>query len=140
MKCCSGSKTRLIDIFRPVRTRPAAAALFSGVIKLMAPLWSSAPQRPQLRRSVYHDLTSAAVGIRGSDCPAAAVRTAATVSDACVSSSSVGEKLFGAVVGWAIGSPDAAARPPSAAAPPAAAELSVVRNRRLEEATASSFQ
>ncbi len=37
MKCCSGSKTRLIDTFRPFRTSPAAAALFAGVIRLMAP-------------------------------------------------------------------------------------------------------
>ena len=55
----------------PAHDFAAADALFSGVIRLMAPFWSSSPQRPQLRRSVYHESTSAWVGIRWSDCPAA---------------------------------------------------------------------
>ena len=53
MKCCGGSKTRLSDTVRPVRTSRAAAARFSGVIRLTAPTWSSSPQRPQLRRLRY---------------------------------------------------------------------------------------
>ena len=37
MKCWGGSKTRLSDTVRPLRTKPAAAARFSAVMRLMAP-------------------------------------------------------------------------------------------------------
>src|ERR1700704_5859192 len=72
MKCWAGvgllgagflGNSRLIDTARPLRTNPATFTRFSGVIKLTAPTWSSAPQRPQLRRSFRYDSTSALVGI-----------------------------------------------------------------------------
>ena len=140
MNCCEGSKTRLAETFRPVLTSRAAAALFSSVIRLMAPFSSSSPHRPQLRRSVNHDCTSSSDGIRGSDWAAPAGAPAARAAadrDRCRSSSSAGEKLSGAT-GRTAGPLHAAAGPPMAALP-AAAVLNVVRNRRLEEAIGSSF-
>src|SRR5258707_7749909 len=78
MKCCAGlgllgagflGNSRLIDTARPLRTNPAAFTRFSGVIRLTAPTWSSAPQRPQLRRSFRKDSTAAFVGSGRSGMP-----------------------------------------------------------------------
>ena len=136
-KCCSGSKGRLSETLRPLATSPAAAALFSGVIRLTAPFSSSSPQRPQLRRSVYHDSTSAWDGMRGSACAAGGAVPAATVARACRSRSSAGEKASAACTLPAptpCELPDARARvPPATPALPAAAPTAA-RNRRLEVA------
>ena len=40
------------SIVLPVRTILAEATSFSGVMKLSVPIWSSAPQRPQLDSSL----------------------------------------------------------------------------------------
>jgi hypothetical protein len=44
-------KGRLSETLLPLLTRRLAATRLAGVIRLMAPTWSSLPQRPQLRRS-----------------------------------------------------------------------------------------
>ena len=46
----------------PSFTRRAAAARFSGVMRLMVPSSSSAPQRPQLDRVRMYSRTCASVG------------------------------------------------------------------------------
>ena len=48
----------------PSRTRDAAWARFSGVIRFRVPSWSSGPQRPQLLRDDMYPRTSASEGIR----------------------------------------------------------------------------
>src|SRR6266581_1039474 len=72
MKCWAGvglfkagvlGNSRLSDTARPLRTSDAARTRLSAVIRLTAPSWSSAPQRPQLRRSRRYDSTSALVGM-----------------------------------------------------------------------------
>src|SRR5215475_5084998 len=71
MKCCAGKALlipgslgngRLNDTERPLRTNRAAAARLAGVMRLIAPTWSSFPQRPQFRRSRMYERTSASVG------------------------------------------------------------------------------
>ena len=60
------SSGRAHDTVRPERTVVAAAAVTSGVIKLSAPSWSSAPQRPQLESVSWRARTSpVAMGSRG---------------------------------------------------------------------------
>src|SRR5215813_15149362 len=49
------------DTENPSFTRPAACFLFSGVIRLRAPISSSLPQRPQLERSFFQRSYSAVV-------------------------------------------------------------------------------
>src|SRR5688572_14658988 len=72
MKCCGGTGTSGIaskrsvreqEIVTPSRTRRAAWARFSGVIRLRVPSSSSSPQRPQLLSEVYQPRTSASVGM-----------------------------------------------------------------------------
>ena len=75
----SGSKIRLSETVRPVLTRDVAARRFWAVIRFTAPISSSSPHRPQLRRVVYHSSTSAWVGNRGSDACAVVVRGVAAL-------------------------------------------------------------
>src|SRR5579883_511566 len=71
MKCCAGvgllgagvfGHSRLSETLRPLRTSFAAATRFSGVIRLIAPFWSSAPQRFQLFFSRIQESTSSLLG------------------------------------------------------------------------------
>src|SRR5918999_585464 len=75
MKCWAGvgllgagvlGNSRLRETARPLRTNRAAASRFSGVMRLTAPIWSSLPQRPQLRSSLRYAKTSSFVGTRRS--------------------------------------------------------------------------
>src|SRR5438093_3765549 len=71
MKWCAGSALlgpgslgngRLSERLRPLRTSRAAAARLAGVTRFNAPIWSSLPQRPQLRRWRIQPRTSCSEG------------------------------------------------------------------------------
>src|SRR3954467_10548042 len=67
------SALRAMEKETPSRTVPIAALRFAGVIRYTAPIWSSAPQRPQLESCFCRRTKSAAVESGPAPCAAAGI-------------------------------------------------------------------